>query len=198
MIGGIYVKKITDKIILAMKNKNIPFDEEIVGFGLEIIFMKIIFAAVTVLAGIMMNCFPESIIYALSFSLLRQYGGGYHADSEKKCFVLSVLMLFSGICIIKISESFDELLIPAAVITFFSAVYIICAAPIDTSNKRLDADEVRVYGKRAKITVAVLVILLLILLFFKAHSFSVSVMIGIIMEAYLMLKGQIKNKMSRK
>ena len=42
MIGGIYVKKITDKIILAMKNKNIPFDEEIVGFGLEIIFMKII------------------------------------------------------------------------------------------------------------------------------------------------------------
>lgn len=194
MMGGIYVKKITDKIILAMKNKNISFDEEVVEFGLEIILMKIIFAAVTVLIGILMNCFLESIIYAVSFSLLRQYGGGYHADSERKCFVLSVLMLFSGIFIIKISESFDEFLIPAAVITFFSAVYIICAAPIDTSNKRLDADEVRVYGKRAKITVVILVILLTAFLFVKAHSFSVSVMIGIIMESYLMLKGQIKNK----
>lgn len=188
------MKKITDKIILAMKNKNISFDEEVVEFGLEIILMKIIFAAVTVLIGILMNCFLESIIYAVSFSLLRQYGGGYHADSERKCFVLSVLMLFSGIFIIKISESFDEFLIPAAVITFFSAVYIICAAPIDTSNKRLDADEVRVYGKRAKITVVILVILLTAFLFVKAHSFSVSVMIGIIMESYLMLKGQIKNK----
>lgn len=188
------MKKITDKIILAMKNKNISFDEEVVEFGLEIILMKIIFATVTVLIGILMNCFLESIIYAVSFSLLRQYGGGYHADSERKCFVLSVLMLFSGIFIIKISESFDEFLIPAAVITFFSAVYIICAAPIDTSNKRLDADEVRVYGKRAKITVVILVILLTAFLFVKAHSFSVSVMIGIIMESYLMLKGQIKNK----
>lgn len=194
MIGGVYVKKITDKIICAMKNKNISVDEEVVKFGLEIIFMKILFAVVVTLIGILMNCFFESIIYTISFSLLRRYGGGYHAESKKKCFVLSVLMLLSGIFIIKISESFDEVIIPAAVITLFSVIYIICAAPIDTPNKRLDADEISIYGKRTGITVFILVILLVISSYVKAYSFSVSIMIGIIMEAYLMLKGQINNK----
>lgn len=194
MIGGVYVKKITDKIICAMKNENILVDEEVVKFGLEIILMKILFAIVITLIGILMNCLLESIIYTISFSLLRRYGGGYHSESRKKCVVLSVLMLLCGIFTIKISEDFDAFIIPEAVITLFSAIYIICAAPIDTPNKRLDSDELRIYGKRTKITVFMLVILLVIFLYIKAYSFSVSIMIGIIMEAYLMLKGQINNK----
>lgn len=194
MIGGVYVKKITDKIICAMKNENILVDEEVVKFGLEIILMKILFAIVITLIGILMNCLLESIIYTISFSLLRRYGGGYHSESRKKCVVLSVVMLLCGIFTIKISEDFDAFIIPEAVITLFSAIYIICAAPIDTPNKRLDSDELRIYGKRTKITVFMLVILLVIFLYIKAYSFSVSIMIGIIMEAYLMLKGQINNK----
>lgn len=194
MIGGVYVKKITDKIICAIKNENILLDEEVVKFGLEIIFMKILFAIVILLIGILMNCLLESIIYTISFSLLRRYGGGYHSESRKKCVVLSVLMLLCGIFTIKISEYFDAFIIPEAFITLFLAIYIICAAPIDTPNKRLDSDELRIYGKRTVITVFMLVILLVIFLYIKAYSFSVSIMIGIIMEAYLMLKGQINNK----
>ena len=186
--------KISDKIIHAMKNRNILIEEKIVRFGLEIIFVKILFLAVIVSVGILMNCFLESIIFTISFSLIRQYGGGYHAESRKKCFVLSVLMLLVGIFIIRLSKSFDVFFIPAAVITFFSVVYIIYAAPIDTPNKRLDANELRVYGKRTRVTALVMIILLVIFVYIKAYRFSFPIMIGIIMEAYLMLKGQINNK----
>ena len=188
------MKKITDKFFCAMKNKNIMVDEEVVKYGLEIIFTKVLFAIIIVSIGILTKCFLESIIYTITFSLLRQYGGGYHAKTKQKCFVLSVLMLICAIFIIKTAQSFDVFIILEAVITLLSVIYIITTAPIDTPNKRLDADELRIYGKRTGITVCILVIILGICLYIKAYRFSTAIMIGIIMEAYLMLKGQINNK----
>ena len=192
------MKKITDKIFFAMKNKNIMVDEEVVKYGLEIIFTKVLFAIIIVSIGILTKCFLESIIYTITFSLLRQYGGGYHAETKQKCFVLSVLMLICAIFIIKKAQSCDVFIILEAVITFLSVIYIITIAPIDTPNKRLDADELRIYGKRTGITVCILVIILEICLYIKAYRFSTAIMIGIIMEAYLMLKGQINNKRTEK
>lgn len=173
-------------------------DEEEVKYGLEIIFTKILFAIIIVLIGILTKCFLEGIIDTIIFSLLRQYGGGYHAETKQKCFVLSVLMLLCAIFIIKTAQSFDVFIILEAVITLLSVIYIITAAPIDTPNKRLDADELRIYGKRTRITVCILVIILGICLYIKAYRFSTAIMIGIIMEAYLMLKGQINNKRTEK
>lgn len=192
------MKKITDKIFFAMKNKNIMVDEEVVKYGLEIIFTKVLFAIIIVSIGILTKCFLESIIYTITFSLLRQYGGGYHAETKQKCFVLSVLMLLCAIFIIKTAQSFDVFIILEVVITFLSVIYIITTAPIDTPSKRLDADELRIYGKRTGITVCILVIILGICLYIKAYRFSTAIMIGIIMEAYLMLKGQINNKRTEK
>lgn len=192
------MKKITDKFFCAMKNKNIMVDEEVVKYGLEIIFTKVLFAIIIVSIGILTKCFLESITYTITFSLLRQYGGGYHAKTKQKCFVLSVLMLICAIFIIKTAQSFDVFIILEAVITLLSVIYIITTAPIDTPNKRLDADELRIYGKRTGITVCILVIILGICLYIKAYRFSTAIMIGIIMEAYLMLKGQINNKRTEK
>ena len=188
------MKKITDKIFFAIINKNIMVDEEVVKYVLEIIFTKVLFAIIIVSIGILTKCFLESIIYTITFSLLRQYGGGYHAETKQKCFVLSVLMLICAIFITKKAQSCDVFIILEAVITFLSVIYIITIAPIDTPNKRLDADELRIYGKRTGITVCILVIILGICLYIKAYRFSTAIMIGIIMEAYLMLKGQINNK----
>lgn len=67
------MKKITDKIFCAMKNKNIMVDEEVVKYGLEIIFTKVLFAIIITSIGILTKCFLESIIYTITFSLLRQY-----------------------------------------------------------------------------------------------------------------------------
>lgn len=107
-------------------------------------------------------------------------------------------MLICAIFIIKKAQSCDVFIILEAVITFLSVIYIITIAPIDTPNKRLDADELRIYGKRTGITVCILVIILGICLYIKAYRFSTAIMIGIIMEAYLMLKGQINNKRTEK
>lgn len=192
------MEKIIDKIIDAMKNSDsLTDDEEIVRRGLEVIAIKIFFAVVIIIVGLLFGCFFESVLFTIAFTSLRQYSGGYHADSQNKCFMMSTLMLIISLGIIKLVKIFPQLILPLGIFTLISIVYVLVAAPIDTPNKRLDKDEIRVYGKRARIFAAVLTITAVVLFFLDLNVFASAVMTGIVMSAYLMLKGQISNYINR-
>ncbi len=192
------MEQIIDKIIDMMKSSaSLTDDEEIIRRGLEIIVIKFFFAVIIIIAGALYDCFFESIIFTIAFTLLRQYSGGYHADRENKCFVLSTLMLIIALGIIKLIKIFPQFIFPFGVITFISIVYVFVAAPIDTPNKRLDKDEIRVYGKRARIFLMLLTITAIVLYALNLNIFACAVMTGIVMSAYLMLKGQISNYRSK-
>ena len=192
------MEQIIDKIIEAMKNSDsLTDDEEIVRRGLEVIAIKIFFAVIIVIAGLLLGCFLESILFTIAFTALRQYSGGYHADSQKKCFALSTLMLMISLGIIKSIKIFPMLILPLIILTLISIIYVLIAAPIDTPNKRLDKDEIRVYGKRARIFAVLLTIAAVVLSVLDLSVFACAVMTGIIMSAYLMLKGQISNYINR-
>lgn len=192
------MEQIIDKIIEAMKNSDsLTDDEEIVRRGLEIIAIKIFFAVIIIIAGLLLGCFFESILFTIAFTSLRQYSGGYHADRQNKCFLMSTLMLIISLSIIKSIKIFPQLILPLGIITLISIVYVFAVAPIDTPNKRLDKDEIRVYGKRARIFAAILTITAAVLCFLDINAFASAVMTGIVMSAYLMLKGQISNFINR-
>ncbi len=190
--------RLIDKIIIEMKRSDLlTYDEEIVRTGLELIISKIFFAVIIAVIGLIMNCFIESILFTASFSLLREYGGGYHAETKKKCFVLSILTLVAALSIIKLAESFQILTLPLCVVAFISVLYILIKAPIDTANKRFDEDEIKVYGKKARLFTVILLVVAVFLWFLKFSDFAVTILTGIIVEAYLMLKGQISNYINR-
>lgn len=192
------MEKIIDKVIEAMKKSDsLTDDEEIVRRGLEIIAIKIFFAVIIIIAGLLTGCFLESILFTTAFTSLRQYSGGYHADSQNKCFLMSTLMLMISLSIIKSVKVWSVLILPLSIIAIISTVYVFAAAPIDTPNKRLDNDEIRVYGKRARIFAAVLAITAAAFYFLDMYSYATAVMTGIVMSAYLMLKGQISNFINR-
>lgn len=190
--------RLIDKIIIEMKTSNsLTDDEEIVRIGLELMISKLFFSVIIAIIGVMMNCFIESILFTMSFSLLREYGGGYHAETRKKCFVLSILTLIAALSIIKIAESCQFLTFPILGIALFSVIYILIKAPIDTFNKRFDEAEIRIYGKRARVLTIVLAVAAALLWIFRCNDFTFTVLMAIIIEAYLMLKGQISNYIKR-
>lgn len=192
------MEKLIDKIIDEMKNSDsLTDDEEIVRRGLEVIAIKIFFAVIIIIVGVLFGCFFESLVFTIAFTSLRQYSGGYHADSQNKCFMMSTLMLVISLGIIKLIKIFPQLILPLGIFTLISIVYVLVAAPIDTPNKRLDKDEIRVYGKRARIFAAVLTITAVALFLLDLNIFASAVMTGIVMSAYLMLKGQISNYINR-
>lgn len=190
--------KLLDSIIENMKKADsLTDDEELIRFGLEVMIEKLIFICIVAILGLLMNCFFESILFTLSFSILREYGGGYHAETRKKCFVLSILTLVVSLSIIKFAENFQVLTFPICAVAFISAIYILIKAPIDTPNKRFDEDEVRVYGRKARLLTVILLSVALFLWVLKFNDFAVTVLTGIIVQAYLMLKGQISNYINR-
>lgn len=189
--------KLIDKIIYEMKKGNAITDdeenEEIVRLGLELMITKAIFAIVIVIVGLLIGCFFESVVFAISFSLLREYSGGYHAETRIKCFWLSFITLVVSLGIIILVKNFSVLALPFITVSIISAIYILCKAPIDTANKRLDKDEIRVYGNKAKVSTVILLFIAAFLLYFRVNNIALAVLTGIIIEAYLMIKGQIAN-----
>lgn len=131
-------KRVINKIISSMK-KNISddIDDEIISYGLEIIITKAVFIAIIIFLGIITKCFPDVIAFIIAFTVIRQYGGGYHADTRIRCFILSVLTLFLDIVMIKLAELGFISMLFLIIITLLSVVYIWIVAPIDTKNKRL-------------------------------------------------------------
>lgn len=186
--------KIIDKIIERMKNSDsLTADEEIVRYGLEIMITKMIFAVSIAVVGLLMKSFFEGVVFTAAYSLIRQYGGGSHAKTRIMCYIRSMLTFAAALVIIKLVGYLPVLTVPLSVLTVASVVYIFFAAPIDSENKRLDSDEIRVYGRKARIMAAAMLIVSVILLLLKLNIFAFSVMTGIIVSAFLMVVGQIEN-----
>lgn len=187
-------KRVINKIISSMK-KNISddIDDEIISYGLEIIITKAVFFAIIIFLGIITKCLPDVIAFIIAFTVIRQYGGGYHADTRIRCFILSVLTLFLDIVMIKLAELGFISMLFLIIITLLSVVYIWIVAPIDTKNKRLDADEIVHYGKRVKVVILILCLIVCILLFFKINNYARAIMFGIVTEAFLMIAGAVQN-----
>ncbi len=78
-----------------------------------------------------------------------------------------------------------------------SVIYILLKAPIDTPNKRFDEDEIKIYGRKARLVTAILLVVSVFLWVFNLSDFAFTILTGIIIQAYLMIKGQISNYIKR-
>ena len=188
------MEKIIDKIIEKMKNSDsLSADEEIVRYGLDIMITKFIFTVSIAVVGLLMNSFFEGVVFTAAYSLVRQYGGGSHAKTRIGCYIRSMLTFAAALVIINSVGYLPILTVPLSVLTVASVVYIFFAAPIDSENKRLDSDEIRVYGRKARIMASAMLVVSVILLLLKFNIFAFSAMTGIIVSAFLMVVGQIEN-----
>lgn len=188
------LEKVIDEIIEKMKiSDSLTDDEEIVRYGLEIMITKMIFAISIAVVGLLMKSFFEGVVFTAAYSLIRQYGGGSHARTRILCYIRSILTFVAALVIIKSVVYMPVLAVPLSVLSVISVVYIFFAAPIDSENKRLDSDEIRVYGRKARIMATAMLIVSVILLLLKFNVFAFSVMTGIVISAFLMVVGQIEN-----
>ena len=93
------VKKLSDSIALKMSNElNFDKDKEaVMSYGLEIVLGGIFKIVTLLLLSWALGIFSYTIACMLSFSAFRTVIGGTHADTYKKCFVVSVgLLLLIG------------------------------------------------------------------------------------------------------
>ena len=165
--------------------------EEIISYGTK--RCKVIFVSTLVVLTLswILGIIWQGIIFWLCLSVLRRYAGGYHADTEKRCYVISfVMILISLLCIKFIHfDKYWELFI-IQTINFF---IIFLMAPIENKNHILDFDEKSRYGDLTKSIELSLYFVYIFLNLVDRYKEASSIGMANILVAVSILLGYAKN-----
>lgn len=181
-------KKTTNALI---KNQSISEDDrELYEYGFFMLFSNLYFTVITCLFGMIFDVLFESLIFFVSFMLIRKYAGGYHAKTEVQCQIFSTVSIILSILVIRYAN-LDRIAVFLLVLTAIASVLIFAFAPLDTPEKPLSKNEKKHFRTISYIILVVLDILFLIAYFFNWNGVFVSVAVAIIFESILISLGKI-------
>lgn len=131
--------RLSERIALSVCNDSdkIPLDVYIYGF--ELLVSSVIETISLLLIGLLTGKLIDTIIFIISFSSIRVFSGGYHANSYLKCFIVTVayylLVLFSADIMLAFP---NRTIILIAIITLFlSLILFILMSPAKSKGKSI-------------------------------------------------------------
>lgn len=122
-------------------------EKEIIEYGLYQGFLMLINIFTTFFLGFIFNVFWQSIIFLISYMLLRTYAGGYHANTKNRCYILSVVIMI--ICFFLINN-FELTMKFGVLLSAISGILIFTLAPVANDVKPLEEVEVKIYKNKAR------------------------------------------------
>lgn len=166
--------------------------EEIIRYGLDRIKNTCTMTLVTLLMGCILQVFFQSIIFLVCFIVLRKYAGGYHADTQNRCYVISTVIFAVALLAIRyMSDGNDnEIFILLQSVNFILLYFLV---PVDNKNHRLEQWEKEKYGKKARIRIGCMYVLYLSLHFGAIYSIAVAVGMANVIVGGCVIAGEIKN-----
>lgn len=184
-----------ERIVQSLSKKiagYVSTDEEqrdVLEYGVHQTILIILNVLTVVVFGLVWNDLLFISILFVCFVTVRSYAGGYHADTELRCYLLSIveinlLLLFKYYLEIP-SEIYIVIAGVAVLIIFF-------LAPVANFTKPLDSCEVTVYRKRTRrmlLAQSALMILFIVLDFENGYS---SIAYSFVLVCILLVSGKIK------
>jgi len=131
----------------------------------------------------------------MAYIPLRTYAGGYHAKTQLRCYVFSILMLsavFVGMKLIHWTDPGYFIIILCAVII------IILVAPSESENKPFSEKEKAVYKKRTHIILGILTAIVLIFWLSGSKTISISIIMALAVTALMLVLGVVKSSCMKK
>lgn len=189
--------KLLDKTMNFLYKNNYNMDEEqaeVIRYGLELLFIKISFFVCTMIIGIVMGSVFECLIFTILFSSIRTLAGGYHANTRMQCFIISMLTFTSVLCLLKIIEIYEYILLPIAVVAIIFSIVIWEYSPVDTDNKRLDNDEKILFRKKTRKMIITEIFIALIAYFVGFLSVACSVFLSLTITGLLVIAELLNKK----
>lgn len=184
-----FSKKVVKKLIDSGNVSN--SERELYEYGIFILMSNILYIVVTAILGLAFGLFYQSLLFFITFIVIRQYAGGYHASTELQCEIFTTLCILASIITMNLISgnlSFAIIL----VISAFSSVFIFVFAPIDTDEKALDEVELKIFCKRTKLILIIIVAVIIVSLCLQLKSICIPCCISLILEGILLLAGKVK------
>lgn len=122
-------------------------EQEIIQYGLHQVRVILINVLTLVISGILWQELSFTLLVFLELFFLRPYAGGYHADTELGCYLISILMMNIIIFLKKGIVLSNMLFIGSWLGT---SVFIWLYAPVENPIRCLDKDERKMYANKTK------------------------------------------------
>lgn len=191
------IRKISEKIaeILVREQVIKVQDLELYVYGLELLLAESVCMVSVMGIGLLAGRFLHTVVYYLSYIVIRIYAGGYHADSHRSCTVI-----FSVCYLILMFFVEWTIFLNLTDIWLFGVVFadgvILILAPVEDHRKPLKESEYQIFRKKVRKNL-LLYSLTVIILYKSRVSVRCEILYGMaaICEiAVLLLAGCVKNR----
>lgn len=145
---GVIMKNISGFISKTLYESGLIKKDEIDScvYGIDIFLSSVSEVLCILCLSVILHNFFETVLFFMAFIPLRIYAGGYHAKTQLKCFMVSVIVYGIFTVVLKILPKecyfFINIVLPLT-----SLITTWCFAPIVHHNKNVDKYEQKVYRK---------------------------------------------------
>lgn len=164
--------------------------EVIYAYGMELLISDVLNTVIVLMIALISHTMPAAIIFVAVFMALRQFVGGYHANSHFSCILtlIAVMLIFSyGIC--NIQEKYVGLF--AIGFAALSLPIIFIVAPVPHPNKPMSEEKGEKLKFKSRILSVFLSISSVMLVIFRFEELSLFVSSGILLSALAALIGYL-------
>lgn len=120
---------------------------------------------------------------------LRIYAGGYHARTQLRCYISSVVLIVAVLLAIEFIPWTNFIVITISIV---SGLIIFILSPVEDMNKPLDAAEVKVYGKKTRIILGLELCALVLLVGFGMKIIVSCISVSLFVQCVMLILGKKK------
>ncbi|HBR02726.1 MAG TPA: hypothetical protein DD738_08950 [Ruminiclostridium sp.] len=171
-------------------------DREIYVYGFEAMLSTVVNTVIVIAIGIFAGLLSQTLVFLISFAVLRVFCGGYHAKTHFGC-IFTFLVLYG---LAMVSAAFIPLQYAAALSCFIGAVstlFIFKYAPIEHKNRPILDNEFASFHRISRITAVVeFIIVMIISLFFPGLiKFALIIATAMLCVVFIMAFAKIIERM---
>ncbi len=158
------------------------------------LILNILITDITMLViGVIMGMVWECITYWLIYKVLRKYCGGFHFSTSFKCYLSSCIMCPAVLIIIK---HVPINVVVLTIVAMLFSIILLFLSPVEAVNKPLDEQEIKLFGKVARLLVVGVMLVYSISLILKFYLVSKIIALSIISVGLFVIAGKLELQFS--
>lgn len=127
-------------------------EQELYQFGIRNGMILLLNVVTALVIGLLTEQLAVVAVFTLSFMVLRSYTGGYHSDSRIFCYLGSNLVLL--VPVYTQAVFYKTSLAWLLAVLLVSAGIIFLLSPMHSKNRKLDKEEQKHFGRKARLIAA--------------------------------------------
>jgi len=149
-------------------------DTDVYIYGLDLLIFTMLNILAIIITSVVINKFVESVILLVAIIPLQSYGGGYHAKTHLRCFLIMYIGWWAVILIMPLITPFIAL-----IMNIGSIIIIFCLAPVPHVNVTMSAEHRLKLRRLVRLSALVIGLLSIILmLLFSSHQINYGIILS--------------------